>query len=87
MAIVLPVTSSSVKKTTLPTLMIRSWMFPICFTNEAANAFSVSVLVSVGEFANCSSITLTRRTASSGLAMRITYQPTRPFVNDLRSSR
>jgi len=76
-----------VKKTTLPTLMIRSWILPICFTNEAANAFSVSVLVSVGEFANCSSITFTRRTASSGFAMRMTYQPTTPFVNVFRSSK
>ncbi len=87
MAIVLPVTSSSVKNTTLPMLMIRSWILPICLTKEAAKAFSVSVLVSAGEFVNCSSIVLTRRTASSGLAMRTVYQPTRPLLNDFRSSR
>ena len=86
-AIVLPVTSRSVKNTTLPTLMIRSWMLPICLTNDAANAFSVSVLVSAGELANCSSITLTRRTASSGFAIRTVYQPTEPFPNAFRSSR
>src|SRR5882672_8859283 len=51
-AIVLPVTSRSVKNTTLPTLTIRSWILPICLTNDAANAFSVSVLVSAAEFAN-----------------------------------
>jgi hypothetical protein len=84
---VLPVTSSRVKNTTLPTLMINSWILPICLTKEAAKAFSVSVLVSAGELANCSSIVRTRRTASSGLAMRTVYQPTQPLPNALRSSR
>ena len=46
MAIVLPVTRRSVKKTTEPMDMIRSSMFPICLTNEAAKAFSVWVRVS-----------------------------------------
>ena len=87
MAIVLPVTSKSVKNTTLPMLMIRSWILPICLTKDAAKAFSVSVLVSAGEFANCSSIAFTRRTASSGLAMRTVYQPTAPFPNVFRSLR
>ena len=87
MAIVLPVTSRSVKNTTLPMVVIRSSMLPICFTHDAANAFSVSVFVSAGEFANSSSIALTTRTAESGLSMRTVYQPTFPLRNCLRSSR
>ena len=87
MAIVLPVTRRSVKNTTLPTVIIRSWMFPICFTKPAANAFSVSVFVSNGEFANCSSITVATVVASSGFATRTVYQPTIPLRVVFRSSR
>src|SRR6185312_10000992 len=46
MAMVFPVTSNKVKKTTVPMLTIRNLMFPNCFTHPAANADSVSVLVS-----------------------------------------
>ena len=46
MAMVLPVTSSSVKKTTLPIDRMRNSMFPNCFTQLAANWDSVSVFVS-----------------------------------------
>jgi len=45
-AIVFPVTSKSVKKTTVPIETIRNLMFPNCFTQPSANADSVSVLVS-----------------------------------------
>ena len=45
-AMVLPVTSSSVKNTTLPMAMIRNSMLPNCFTQLAAKADSVSVFVS-----------------------------------------
>ena len=58
MAMVLPVTSSSVKNTTMPMARIRNSMFPICFTNEAMKAASVWVRVSQAEFANPSSMAL-----------------------------
>src|SRR6266851_4942384 len=48
-AMVLPVTKSSVKKTTLPMVRIKSSMFPNCLTKYAAKADSVSVLVSNDE--------------------------------------
>ncbi len=75
MAIVLPVTKSSVKKTTLPMVRIKSSMFPNCFTKYAAKADSVSVLVSNDELANFSSMALATRTASSGLSSLTTYHP------------
>ena len=43
---------------------------PNCFTQPCANADSVSVLVSEGEFRNMLSMVLAIRGASSGLAMR-----------------
>ena len=46
MAIVLPVTRSSVKKTTEPIASMRNSMLPICFTKPAAKADSVWVRVS-----------------------------------------
>src|SRR5260370_32844317 len=49
MAIVLPVTSRSVKKTTPPMVRIKSSMFPNCLAKYAAKADSVSVLVSNDE--------------------------------------
>ena len=48
-AMVLPVTRSRVKKTTLPITRIRNSMLPNCFTQPAAKADSVSVFVSYGE--------------------------------------
>jgi hypothetical protein len=87
MAIVLPVTRRSVKNTTLPTVVIRSWMLPICLTQDAANAFSVSVRVSNGELANRSSIAFAIAVASSGSAIRTVYQPTIPLRPGVRSSR
>ena len=63
-------------------------MFPICFANEAANARSVSVLVSNGELAKPSSIARVTATPSSALAMRTVYQPTIPLIHcGPRSSR
>ncbi len=53
---VLPVTSSRVKKTTAPMLRMSNWILPACFAHDAAKAFSVSVLVSHGEFEKVSSI-------------------------------
>ena len=41
MAMVFPVTSNSVKKTTVPMVTIRIWMLPNCLTQPAANADSV----------------------------------------------
>ena len=75
MAMVLPVTSSSVKKTTEPMARIRNSMLPICFTKAAAKAVSVWVRVSQGELANSASIAFATRSASSGFATRTTYQP------------
>ena len=51
MAMVLPVTSSSVKNTTLPMATIRNSMLPICSTKEAMNAYSRWVRVSQAELA------------------------------------
>ena len=87
MAMVLPVTRSRVKNTTLPTLIIRSWMLPICLTKPAAKAFSVSVRVSNGELAKRSSMALAMPVASSGLPMGTVYQPTIPLRPSVRSSR
>ncbi len=87
MAMVLPVTRSSVKNTTLPIVIMSSWMLPICFTKPAAKAFSVSVRVSNGELVNRSSMALATPVASSGLAMRTVYQPTMPLRPAVRSSR
>jgi len=36
MAMVLPVTSKRVKKTTVPMVMIRNWMLPNCLTQPAS---------------------------------------------------
>ena len=87
MARVLPVTRRSVKKTTPPMTMMRSWMFPICLTKPAAKARSVSVLVSQEELAKRSSISLATAAASSGLSTCTTYQPTIPLPQLRRSSR
>src|SRR6202790_3344693 len=85
-AMVLPVTSSKVKKTTLPMVRIRNSMFPSCLAKPAWNADSVSVLVSVEEFANPVSIALATRTALSGLSSFRTYQPIEPFIIEGRFS-
>lgn len=79
MAIVLPVTSSSVKNTAAPMLRISNCMLPACFAHEAANAFSVSVFVSQGELEKVSSICRATFTESSEFATFTVYQPTRPF--------
>ena len=79
MAIVLPVTSSSVKKTIDPIARIRNSMLPICCTKAAANDASLWVRVSEAEFANIASIALATCGAWSGCATRTMYQPTMPF--------
>ncbi len=79
-AMVLPVTRSSVKKTTLPMVRIKSSMFPNCLAKYAAKADSVSVLVSNDELANFSSMALATRTASSGLSSLTTYHPAVPLT-------
>ncbi len=81
MAMVFPVTSRRVKKTTVPMARIRKLMFPICLTNPAAKAFSVWVRVSQGEFANASSMAFATATPSLPFARRVTYQPTRPLFH------
>ena len=63
-AMVLPVTSSRVKNTTLPMANMRNSMLPICSTNEAMNADSDCVRVSQAEFANSSSMALATFTLS-----------------------
>ena len=78
MAMVLPVTSSSVKKTIEPIARIRNSMLPICRTNAAANADSVWVRVSDAELPNSSSMARATLMASSGSATRTTYHPTMP---------
>ena len=72
---VLPVTSSRVKKTTVPIAPIRNSMFPICSTNEAMKAASDWVRVSQAEFANASSTARATCTLSAPGAMRTVYQP------------
>ena len=78
MAMVLPVTRSSVKKTTEPIAMMRNSMLPICFMNAAAKADSVWVRVSEVEFANSWSMAFATPRAASGSATRTMYQPTIP---------
>ena len=88
MAMVFPVTSSKVKKTTAPMVRIRNSMLPNCLTHPAANWDSVSVLVSKGELANISSMALPTLGASSGLSSLRTYQPTLPLkLCGMRSSK
>src|ERR1700676_2276869 len=76
-AMVFPVTSSKVKNTTPPIVNINNSIFPSCFANPAANADSVSVLVSVEELAKPLSIAAATLTESSGESRFTTYQPTR----------
>ena len=79
-AMVLPVTSSRVKKTTLPMTIIRNSMLPICSTKEAMKACSLWVRVSHGELAKRASMSLETATASAPGSMRTTYQPTKPLA-------
>src|SRR5690242_6366813 len=79
-AMVLPVTSNSVKNTTVPIVTIRNLIFPNCLTQLAAKADSVCVLVSSGAFINMSSIVLAMRGASSGLSICRVYQPIWPLI-------
>ena len=51
-------------------------MLPICFAKPATNAFSLSVFVSVGEFANIASIVFAIAGDCSGSLTLMTYQPT-----------
>ncbi len=79
MAMVFPVTRSSVKKTTEPMARTRNSMLPICFTYPARKADSVWVRVSLAEFPNSVSMAAATRAPSSGSASFTTYQPTIPW--------
>src|SRR5204862_352473 len=65
-AIVLPATRRMVKKTAVRIAVTIAPMLPICSANPLMNAFSVSVFVSYGEFANFSSIRFTMSSACFG---------------------
>ena len=73
---VLAVTSSIMKMAAAAISCVIRLMLPICLAQPATKFFSLSVLVSVGELANISSIFFATTAACSGSLTLITYQPT-----------